>query len=190
MSGRFEPWLRQLMYSEARITLLWVVIAMASGALLYGMLASWLGASRRRWKARRRSRVAIEGEQAAIALLEAYGYSIVATQCSKTWHIEVDGAQRAIALRADAIVERHGRQFVAEIKTGEMATQLETAATRRQLLEYLVAYQADGALLVNVPRKTVHEVVFFEPRIRQRRHPFVLLAWIVLTAVLLWLLLR
>ena len=38
---------------------------------------------------------------------------------------------------------------MAEVKTGTYAPRLETAATRRQLLEYGVAFDVDGVLLVD-----------------------------------------
>ena len=80
-------------------------------------------------------------------------------------HILGEGRQfatgdRVIALRADLLVERGGRRYVAEVKTGEAAPSLATAATRRQLLEYLIAYRVDGVLLVDAERGSVHEVEF------------------------------
>jgi hypothetical protein len=38
---------------------------------------------------------------------------------------------------------------VAEVKTGKVAPRLDHAPTRRQLLEYSVAFEADGVLLVD-----------------------------------------
>ncbi len=50
--------------------------------------------------------------------------------------------------------------LVAEVKTGERAPSLTTAATRRQLLEYAVAYGADGVLLVDPEAGAIREVDF------------------------------
>jgi hypothetical protein len=50
--------------------------------------------------------------------------------------------------------------LVAEVKTGEAAPSLATAATRRQLLEYHVAFAADGVLLVCPERGAIHRIEF------------------------------
>src|SRR5262245_45038780 len=63
-------------------------------------------------------------------------------------------------LRADYLVEQNGQLLVAEVKTGDEAPNLETAATRRQLLEYYVAFAADGVLLVCPERGAIHRIVF------------------------------
>ena len=55
---------------------------------------------------------------------------------------------------------RGGELLVAEVKTGEAAPSLATAATRRQLLEYHVAFAADGVLLVCPERGAIHRIEF------------------------------
>jgi hypothetical protein len=52
---------------------------------------------------------------------------------------------------------------VAEVKSGKLAPRIETAATRRQLLEYRVAFDVDGVLLVDEEAGRVSEIVFFDP---------------------------
>ena len=49
---------------------------------------------------------------------------------------------------------------MAEVKTGRLAPRLETSATRRQLLEYRVAFDVDGVLLVDVDAGRVHSLEF------------------------------
>lgn len=78
----------------------------------------------------------------------------------------VDGEPLAVELHADYLVEGQpgddGRceRLVAEVKTGDQAPLLTTAATRRQLLEYRVAWRADGVLLVCPERGQIHRVDF------------------------------
>src|SRR5690349_3484319 len=127
----------------------WIVAAMLSAvALLQTLRLTWLRGAARRRLARARER-GQAGERAAIALLEHAGYAIDAWQPTSTWTIDCDGEPCAIELRADLLVSRAGRTFVAEVKTGERAPQLHAAGTRRQLLEYSVAYAVDGVLLVD-----------------------------------------
>jgi hypothetical protein len=135
----------------------------AAAALLLILLVqtarlAWLRGepSRRLERARRRGSA---GERRATALLEHHGFRIDAVQPATEWTILCDGEPHPVALRADLLVSRDGQSFIAEIKTGECA-ELETAATRRQLLEYSVAYAVDGVLLVDVEAGRVQEIAF------------------------------
>ncbi len=115
---------------------------------------------------RRRNQVAIAGESAAGKLLEKHGYTLLGAQVRHVYTLVIDGAPREIELRADYLVEKGGRSYVAEVKTGAVATKIETAATRRQVLEYAVAFGTDGVLLVDMQEREIRDVVF--PRFRER----------------------
>ncbi len=161
-----------------------VVLALVAGVIAFEAarwrLGRWLASVR----ARRRARRARAGEVAAEALLRSQGYDIVARQPERRWQIEVDGRPRDVDLRADLLVARRGRTYVAEVKNGEVAPRLDTAATRRQMLEYRLAYETHGVLLVDMNAGAVHEVVFpVEPvdRAGAARHA---LLWLALGAAL------
>jgi hypothetical protein len=109
---------------------------------------------------RRRQRRADRGEQRAQAVLKRAGYKIIDTQPRGTWPMVINGKRVDTDVRADYIVTRHRRTFVAEVKTGHKAPNPTYPPTRRQLLEYLIAYDADGVLLVDMEREAVIEVDF------------------------------
>jgi len=46
------------------------------------------------------------------------------------------------------------------VKTGAHAPRIETSATRRQILEYRVAFDVDGVVLVDAEAGSVHEITF------------------------------
>jgi hypothetical protein len=120
-------------------------------------------ALRRRLRSRRavrRARRALAGEAAASSLLAGAGYQLLDTQVRHDWTFHCDGEPVTVELRCDALVAHGDRRLVAEIKTGERAPALATAATRRQLLEYAVAYRADGVVLVDAEAGAVREVDF------------------------------
>ena len=133
-------------------------------ALIAAVLALWIAARLRAWRgslrARRRAARAGAGEDGAARLLEEAGYTIVERQARVCWAPLVDGTPVMTELRADYLVEAGGEVLVAEVKTGEEAPSVETAATRRQLLEYHVAFGADGVLLVCPEQGAIHRVVF------------------------------
>ena len=141
-----------------------------------------------RWLPRRRIQAAREagadGELRAEPMLRAQGYAIVARQAPVTYDLAVDGERCEVALRADFLVERAGRRFVAEVKTGRHAPRPETPATRRQLLEYRVAYDVDGVLLVDVDAGRVHALEFPSPAPRDVGAGLAWLVWLALGAAL------
>jgi hypothetical protein len=136
-----------------------LVVALVS-ALLAVWIARWLRGWRGSLRARERAARAGAGEEAAALLLADAGFTIVERQARVLWAPLVDGEPLLMELRADYLVEAHGELLVAEVKTGEEAPNLETAATRRQLLEYHVAFAVDGVLLVSPERGSIQRVVF------------------------------
>jgi hypothetical protein len=167
----------QLAFSLALAVLL-LVMALAS--------RSWY----LRWRLRRRWSHARKVERQAAWLLEDSGYTVLGQQVETSYTVLVDGTPSEVPLRADYLVSRAGRQFVAEVKSGQVAPRLDSAATRRQLLEYMVAFQADGMLLVDGEQRQVHEVTFpmSQPQARKvssvRFAVYVVLA--LLVAIGLW----
>jgi hypothetical protein len=143
-----------------------VTVALAFGfvALAAAVVALWLAARWRTWRGSRRARVraarAGRGEDLAAELLADAGYAIIARQARLVWAVVVDGEPFDVELRADYLVTCAGETLVAEVKTGDAAPRLDTAATRRQLLEYRVAFGADAVLLVCPERGAIHRVDF------------------------------
>jgi hypothetical protein len=138
-----------------------LILAAAAAAIA---LVQTLRIAVRAWLVRRRLRGARErgaaGEVRAEALLKRMGFAILGRQVAARYGLGVDGAEMPVDLRADFVVARGGRCYVAEVKTGTFAPRLETAATRRQLLEYRVAFAVDGVLLVDAEAGRVHRVEF------------------------------
>ncbi len=131
-----------------------------SGALVALVLARRARAWRGSWRARRRATRAGAGEDAAQGLLRRAGFRIIACQARTSWAPLVDGEPHETELRADYLVEADGELLVAEVKTGDVAPMLATAATRRQLLEYHIAFAVDGVLLVCPERGSIHRIEF------------------------------
>src|SRR4051812_36943832 len=124
----------------------------------------WLRGARPRWALRARAERGAEGEIHAERLLKKLGYRIESRQTTGGWTVHVDGEPRAITVRADYLVRQGGRRLVADVKTGELAPRIESAATRRQLLEYRLAFEVDGVLLVDVEQGEAQEVEFALPQ--------------------------
>ena len=105
-----------------------------------------------------RSVRAIEGEHEARVLLERSGYAVLERQVPGSWTIRADGESVTFGLRADYLVARAGRRYIAEVKTGRLAPRLSHGPTRRQLLEYSAAFDVHGVLLVDAEGKAITRV--------------------------------
>jgi len=138
----------------------WDVLLALVAALFALVLSRWMREWQGSRRARRRAVRAGSGEDVAFDLLEAAGFVVLERQARVTWAPLVDGEPQHLELRADYLVGYGSELLVAEVKTGEEAPSIDTAATRRQLLEYHVAFGVDGVLLVSPERGTVQRVVF------------------------------
>lgn len=128
-------------------------------ALVLALALGWWRASRRWSRAsRRRNQRAQRGEAEAERLLEEAGYEILDRQVPATWTMIVDGEPIEVGVRADLWVGRGDLRFVAEVKTGRAAPDPTLPATRRQLLEYQVAFEPDGLLLVDAEAGEILEI--------------------------------
>ncbi|MEZ4360861.1 MAG: hypothetical protein R3B48_11830 [Kofleriaceae bacterium] len=138
------------------------LLAIAAAALVGGSAAATLRLARWRARAqnRRRVRHGFAGQAKAGQLLARAGYAVVDGQPRVAWVTRQDGVARAVELRADYLVERRGVRYVAEVKTGDAADAVANSATRRQLLEYQLAFEVAGVLLVCPDRGAIHHIEF------------------------------
>lgn len=132
----------------------------ALGVVIGVAVTVWLTRAGRRVRMRWRGARARRMEARAAGMLEAAGYTVVAEQVSGTSALLWDGERIEVEVRADYLVTRGGRTYVAEAKSGRRAPDPANRGTRRQLLEYAIAYEADGVLLVDTERGEVAEVRF------------------------------
>jgi hypothetical protein len=129
----------------------------------------------RPWLLRRRLASSRErgarGESRAEGLLERLGFIIEGRQVAVSYELGVDGDHVRVVLRADYVVLGSDGRYVAEVKTGDLAPRIDTASTRRQLLEYRVAFAplgVRGVLLVDVEAARVRVIEFPLPSVPGR----------------------
>jgi hypothetical protein len=144
----------------------WMVLAAAGVMVALGQTVRlwWRGAALR-WRLRSQLVRAAAGEARAEKLLGKAGYRVEGRQVTTRWSVAVDGDVRQVLLRADFVVTRGRRRWVAEVKTGEEAVDVAASATRRQLLEYRCAFDVDGVLLVDAEAGKVRVVAFELPAV-------------------------
>lgn len=169
-----------------------LVLVASLVALLAGMqLSNKLRAVRARFVGRAHNRRGGKGELAAEKLFQRHGYRLVARQIQGGYQVQLGGQLVQVSLRADFLVERAGRTFVAEVKTGRNAPRFEHAETRRQLLEYQLGFGVQWVLLVDVENEALREVRFpIADRAAETTGTRWLLALLVSLVGLCWLAIR
>jgi hypothetical protein len=163
---------------------LWLLVG-ALGVLLLVLVQRAVSRLVQRRRLSRRMRRARQAEQQAPRWLTRHGYTVTAVQLAREYTLTLDAEDVAIQVRADYLVERKGRTYVAEVKSGQAAPSIQTQATRRQLLEYRMAFDVDGVLLVDAETQRVHVVGF--PRVSAKTDQFAARGFVV-AALLLGLL--
>ncbi|MBP9086783.1 MAG: hypothetical protein KBG15_11730 [Kofleriaceae bacterium] len=105
------------------------------------------------------------GESSSEGQLHSAGFEILQRQAHAIWAPRINGVAEPFELRADFLVQDIETQeiLVAEVKTGELAPELSTAATRRQLLEYQLAFGVAAVLLVWPERQQILRIEFPMP---------------------------
>ena len=133
----------------------------AAGLLALGLVLGLLLA-----RARTRARVARSrdlgrrGQDRAIRILARAGYRVIGTEVVADGLIRVDGEEITYRVRADFIVRRWFRRYVAEVKGGAESAAPGNRATRRQLMEYARVFRVSGVLLVDADAGQIHRVEF------------------------------
>lgn len=135
--------------------------ALLCAVLIFGSWLSWRAQrARARWRGRRHNLRGQRGERAAERMLVKAGYLPLERQARSRYTVRVGAELHEVSLQADYLVERDGLRLVAEVKTGRNAPRFEHAETRRQLLEYQMAFGVPGVVLVDVEAQQLREVRF------------------------------
>lgn len=130
------------------------------GLLLGGLLLLFILRYVGHYKRRKYSIRAKRGETEAIKLLEEHGYTIIGVQEKRTVITRINGTPKTNHITVDIMAKKQGRVYIAEVKTGKKASRPLLAGIRRQLLEYYLAFEPYGILLVDMEKKALHEISF------------------------------
>lgn len=130
------------------------------GIIIGGLSLFYLHKIGRNFILKRKLKKARRGEIAAVQFLKNNGFSIVGIQEKRTITTWVDGVPHNNTIRVDFLVRKWGKTYIAEVKTGRKAPNPFLVDTRRQLLEYYLAYGSYGILLVDMEKKRMHEISF------------------------------
>lgn len=125
------------------------------------LFALWIFAVLRKRRWRKIFSRAHEVEKKVAQLLERKGYRVLGAQVEQEAFLRIDGRKVSYTVRADYVLQKGHRTYVAEVKTGNQVGNGISPQVRRQLLEYFLVYQPQAVLLVDGEREKIEEVVFF-----------------------------
>ena len=114
-------------------------------------------------------RVAVSkyAEKKAEKLLKRNGFQIVDRQQSRPLVIRTGNTFHRYWIRIDFLVKKNGRTYVVEVKSGHK-NKITKRETRRQLLEYFLAYKPHGIILFDMETKKFSEIKFLLPYFNSR----------------------
>lgn len=145
----------------------WLVL----GLLVLGYLVWLILRYKKRSRLKHKMAVARNKEKQAIKFLEKNGYKVIDIQPGAEMKTIVNDREYSTWIRPDLLVKKGNREYVAEVKSGAMATRITNRMTRRQLLEYYVVFGTKGILLVDMEKKRIREIEFELPnRFTQGSH--------------------
>lgn len=133
-------------------------------------VGAWLARRWRRFRMERRFARGREGERLAREFLEAAGFRVTGTQASREVLVVVDEVPRTVEVIADFLAVRRGRDCLIEVKTGGQAPDPLYSPTRRQLLEYALAFPGRELHLLDMDARRLHRVRF--PSLTPARGPW------------------
>ena len=104
-------------------------------------------------KRRKRFKRGDKLEKEAKSFLIKNGYAIIDEQYECFHNYRVNGEEQSSKLIIDYIVQKKSKVYLVEVKSGAKAISIANRSTRRQLLEYDVAIENDGAYLLDMENK-------------------------------------
>lgn len=166
-----------------------MVSSAVGGAVIGSIFFFFAGRALLSMKMSRRVELAQFSEKEAEELLKKKGFRIIGKQKQADIVTYIDGKPNLGFVRADFLVEKNGKKFVAEVKAGELVSDPTEPSTRRQLLEYKFAYKPYGILLVNMLDKSIHKIDFELPSYAEDKIFKLILGALVVIIVLgiLWI---
>ena len=100
-----------------------------------------------------------KAEKKAIKLLKKNGYTIESFQTTAKGKLLQDNEIVNFFIRADLIVSKDKKKFIAEVKSGKAAS-IEEINTRRQLLEYSKVFNNKNLILIDTEKNKIKKIEF------------------------------
>ncbi|SDH29845.1 hypothetical protein [Winogradskyella thalassocola] len=138
------------------------------GILLYIALKLKIAQYNKKRKQKKRFARGLMLENKARGFLQDKGYSIVGEQEQYFHRYKVNNKNFESKIILDYVVEKDGKKFIVEVKSGKSAISVQDKNSRRQLLEYDFVIENDGIFLLDMENRTMKLVKFYTKAEHQR----------------------
>ena len=113
------------------------------------------------------------GESEAMKLLQQEGYHIIEEQARMPVKMMIGKERYESFIKADFIVEKNHKRYLAEVKTGKQANP-RLPNVRRHLFEYQNLFETDGILFIDMNKYDIIEVSFTVPETMKGEYKYFL----------------
>lgn len=145
-----------------------VIIIFLSGGILSLSLYLKIRSLINNRKAKKRSFISIRAEKKAERWLQRNGFQVLERQQSRPLIIQAGKISHHYSIRTDFLVKKGGKKYIVEVKSGQKNSHITDKDTRRQLLEYFLAYQSYGIILFDMEHQKFSEIKFLLPHLHSR----------------------
>lgn len=119
--------------------------------------------------ARKRTSTSKRAEKRAEKWLKRNGFQIIEKQQGRPLVIQEGKNTHRYLIRTDFLVKKGIHRYIVEVKSGQKNNSVTNRDTRRQLLEYYLAYPGYGIILFDMENKKFSEVKFSLPDLHSRQ---------------------
>ena len=124
-------------------------------------------------------------ENRARGFLRDKGYSIVSEQEICYHRYKVNGKNFESKIILDYVVQKNGKKYIVEVKSGKSAISVKDKNSRRQLLEYDFVIENDGIFLLDMENRVMNLVKFYSKEDNQNLSFYKFLLIIAVLGVLI-----
>jgi len=165
-----------------------LIIEIALGILILLLTFKLVPLYFKKFQSRRRLKRGLVKEKEAYKVLKKLGYKIVGNNVKYNYPLQVEKDNINVGLEIDYLVERRGKTYIVEVKSGQSASQITNISTRRQILEYSLFIKNDGVFLLDMENEKLQEISF-PVKHKNRPKPFPFFAFFLLGCAVIFLLL-
>jgi Holliday junction resolvase-like predicted endonuclease len=163
-----------------------LIIELALGFLILLLVLKLIPVYYKKIKSRRRLNRGLVKEKEAYKVLKKLGFKIIGNNVKYNYPLQVDMDTVNVGLEIDYLVERKGKTFIIEVKTGESANKITNSSTRRQILEYSLFIKNNGIYLLDMETEKLQEIVY-PLKFKNPPKPFPFFAFLILLVSLIGL---
>ena len=151
------------MFSSLNLNLFLILIFIFSGAVLALVLTTQIKKYIHSHRAVKRVLTSQRAEKGAEKLLKKHGFQILERQQTRPLIIKIGRRIHHYLIRIDFLVKKGNKKYIVEVKNGHKNSYITNRDTRRQLLEYFLAYQSCDIILLNMKNKKFSRIKFDLP---------------------------